>query len=452
MKKFTFLFATIFFTFLNKVNAQICFAPAVNYSAHNNPFSITKSDFNGDGFIDLAIANADACTGDTVSVLLGNGSGTFSSPYQFSVVPCCCSIVSGDFNNDGNIDLVTAHNAVYRISTLLGVGNGSFLPSTSMTVANTPYFIETLDFNGDGNLDLVSANLSGNSISIFLGNGTGSFTPFNIYTVGMNCTSVAFADFNNDGITDLTTGFGGTNFISVLLGAGGGSMNPSTNFTVGTVPFSVTSGKFNNDNFSDIATISQISGSPFLSILLGNGTGSFTISNYSTTILGTHTLRNKDINGDGNLDLICTEYTNNIVAISLGNGNGTFNNPIFFPVGTSPRALTIADFNGDLKPDIATANEYSNNSSVLLSCNSLNIFEFTKNISDFIYPNPTSDLINIKTDIDLFELEIYNSIGQLIKKYSSTLIINVKDFAQGIYWVTLKSKDKFVVNKFIKSN
>lgn len=456
MKKSILLLLIIFFYFTAIGSSQVCYNPSLNYAGQNNPWAITHSDFNGDGKMDIATANLNSCNSGSITVLLNEGTGTFGTPIHYTTPTCSTYIVSGDFNNDGHSDIVTAHNSAYQISIRLGLGDGNFLPPNNIAVSSTPYFIDVLDFNNDGNLDLISANLSGNSISVFLGNGNGALTFSNTYAVGTTCTSVAHADFNNDGITDVVTGLGSgsptDNFIAVLLGSGGGNLNPATHYIVGNVPFSVTCGKFNNDNFFDIATITTISGVPTLAVLLGDGSGNFTVSTSNTNLPETANLRSSDVDNDGNIDLLAADYVDARVAISLGNGDGTFDIPVFFSVGNGPRSLTIGDFNGDSKADIATANDWNNGTSVLLSCNSLGVNDYSGVDNAFVTPNPSNGIINIKTNLDKFVITIYNSLGQVTGKYDSKKTIDIESLPQGIYYVVVTSIHKVYNTKVIKVN
>ena len=127
------------------------FLPAVNYPVGSYPNALVTGDFNGDGRLDLAVANQSS---NTVSILLGKGDGTFQSAQNFACGGGPGSIAVGDFNGDGKLDIVTAN--AYDLSVLLGNGDGTFQPARNFdnVPGKYPGSVAVGDFNGDGKLDL----------------------------------------------------------------------------------------------------------------------------------------------------------------------------------------------------------------------------------------------------------------------------------------------------------
>jgi hypothetical protein len=178
------------------------------------PNAVVAGDFNNDGIMDLAIADGCydiTCIGSgAVTVLLGNGNGTFQPPLE-SVASSGGQgpifIAAGDFNHDGILDLVTANigiNVYGGLSVLLGNGDGTFQgPLEFSVVGTTPVFVEVGDFNGDGIMDVVALNYQTAGVTLFLGNGDGTLQAGINYPVGQNPISAAVVDLNGDGRTDL---------------------------------------------------------------------------------------------------------------------------------------------------------------------------------------------------------------------------------------------------------
>ncbi len=199
------------------------FAPAVNYPTGIVAASITVADLNGDGRLDLAVANENS---DTVSVLLGRGDGTFQASVNYPAGPGPAEIASGDFNGDGKLDLVVANaggSFGTTVSVLIGNGDGTFQAPVSYPAGNEPFSVAVGDFNMDGKLDLIVADAgvsSGTTVSLLFGNGDGTFQTAVPYTVGVGAVSVAVADLNADGLLDVAVANFSSNNVSVLLNAG----------------------------------------------------------------------------------------------------------------------------------------------------------------------------------------------------------------------------------------
>jgi hypothetical protein len=199
------------------------FAPEGSYQTGFAAASIAIADLNGDGRLDLSVANENS---DNVSILLGKGDGTFQAPVNYPAGPGPASIASGDFTGDGKLDLVVANAGSASgttVSVLIGNGDGTFRAPVSYPAGDEPFSVAVGDFNLDGKLDLIVADVgasSGNTVNLLLGNGDGTFQAAAPYTVGTGASSVAVADLNSDGLLDVAVANIDSNNVSVLQNAG----------------------------------------------------------------------------------------------------------------------------------------------------------------------------------------------------------------------------------------
>ena len=278
------------------------FQSAVNYAAGPDPISLAAGDFNGDHIPDLAIANfIDSQTTGTVSVLLGNGNGTFQAPvaYASGLVPQ--AVATGDVNGDGNLDLVVANdgygNIAGDVSVLLGNGNGTFSPAVHYSAGVNPFSIALGDFNGDGKLDIVVTDETQASVEVLLNAGNGGFSPAVSFPTGVNPFYVAVGDVNGDGRVDLVVANQGDDTASVLLGSGKGTFQPETAYNAGlgiltsVSPQAVVLGDFNGDGHLDIALADATLPAGSVSVLLNTGSIALlvhpTVLHFPTTRIGT---------------------------------------------------------------------------------------------------------------------------------------------------------------------
>jgi hypothetical protein len=264
------------------------------------------------------------------------------------------------------------------VTILLGKGDGTFTESSSYTPKfSDPTNAAVGDFNSDGNSDLAVTISDSDYVAILLGNGSGGFTVSGI-PAGQYPVSIVVGDFNGDGIPDLAVG-GGQNAdtLTILLGNGDGSFTAAKNspitMSVGTFdnPDGIRLGDFNGDGKMDLAVAGG--GNPAVTILLGNGNGTFSNATNSPVTLNSTALALSvgDFNGDGIADLaVVVGSTPGTMAILLGNGNGTFTQLASGPVPTGELGgafLAVGDFNGDGLTDISVLSEAEASASVLLS-------------------------------------------------------------------------------------
>jgi hypothetical protein len=370
-----FVFAVIVFSL---VRTSPCFAqgfslaPPLSFPSGADSYSVTLGDLNGDGKLDAVVTDANV---NTVSVLLGNGDGTFQAPVGYSVFAIPKHAVIGDFNGDGKLDVVaTAYESTDNVvSVLLGNGDGTLRPAVGYpTCAPGTYGIAAADFNGDGKLDLVVTNGGNNfqgiqtQISILLGNGDGTFGAATCYQVSESPLSVVIGDLNGDGKLDLAIGAFWGEALDILIGNGDGTFQPSVRYQSGEHPMSVGMADFNNDGNLDVVVSDH--GNDTMSVFLGNGDGTLqTPLVYPTGGQYAKRLGITDLNGDGKLDVVVPSFLSSDVAIFMGNGDGTFQPEVTIQAGNGPVDTAIADLNGDGTPDLVFSDITSGYISVLLN-------------------------------------------------------------------------------------
>jgi hypothetical protein len=345
-------------------NGDGTFRPLVTYPVGRGPNSIVVGDFADDGHLDLAVANG---VDNTVSVLAGNGDGTFQplSREANAVGAAPISIAVGKFNNNGRTDLAVVNSGANNVSVLLGNGDGTFQPQVTYPVGTDPGSIVASDFNGDGRTDLAVANRSDNTVSVLLGNGDGTFQPQVTYPVGATPFSIVAGNFAGDGRTDLAVANSGDGTVSVLLGNGDGTFQPRVTYPVGRFPSSIVAGDFTGDGRTDLAVTNRSDNT--VSVLLGNGDGTFRPQVTYPVGQSPNSIVAGDFRGDGRTDLAVTYLGANAVSVLLGNGDGTFRPQVNYPVGQSPNSIVAGDFRGDGRTDLAVASYSDDTLSVLVS-------------------------------------------------------------------------------------
>jgi uncharacterized repeat protein (TIGR01451 family) len=381
--------------------AAIDFAAAKSYPVGTTPGGVAVGDFNGDGKLDIAVANAGS---GNVSILLGNGDGTFQAAMNFSAGNNPTVVAAGDFNGDGKLDLALfqpgnlSSSLSGCVSILLGNGDGTFQAPKNLALGPAATVIAVADFNLDKKSDLAVYNT--HSVGIYLGNGDGTFQPvIGVSTPSADGNALVVADFNGDSKPDLAFTFSNqipfeqaAAGVGILLGNGDGTFSAGTTlaFTDSFGPVyatSVLAADLNHDGKVDLligsseegvrcglfctATLTRIS------VFLGNGDGSFmgrqivasaevtTPQSSSNPINGDRIDRPilADFNGDGKLDLVYRithfssgQVTSSSLIIQLGKDDGTFSSPLSSGLqNCNPFADSIAaahDLNGDTLTDL----------------------------------------------------------------------------------------------------
>jgi len=348
------------FTFTNTPNIVPKYWTSTSGTG-SQPFSVAVSDFNMDGKADIVTANYNS---NTVSVLLGNGIGSFAAATDFAVGTHPWSVAVGDFNEDGIPDIAAANYSSNTVSILLGTGTGSFGAATSFATGTMPMSIAVGDFNGDGKADLAIANNQSTNVSIFLGTGTGSFGAATNLALGVSPYSLVVGDFNGDHKADIATANYYANTVSIMLGTGTGTFAAAVNYSTGTGPNSIAVGDFNGDGKADLTTSNYTSNN--VSVLLGNGNGTFGSATGFSVVDGPSSVAIGDFNGDGKADIVASHYGVLYESILLGNGAGSFATAANFTIGNYCRLIAVGDFNGDGKADMVATNSAISSVSVMM--------------------------------------------------------------------------------------
>ncbi|MGA9529992.1 MAG: FG-GAP-like repeat-containing protein [Terriglobales bacterium] len=410
---------------------ELSFGKPQSFSAGGiDPATLAIGDLNGDGIPDLVVASdcisSEDCSSGSpgaVSVLIGNGDGTFQTPVNYAVTGYgATSVAIGDLNGDGHPDLLVGVFNVCDgyfgscnagVNVLLNNGNGTFQAAVPYTSNGYDDFsMAVADVNGDGKLDVVIGNLCSDSrnqcypatADVLLGNGDGTFQSAVSYNTNLRIASMAVADVNGDGYPDIVatgacTGCTTNGGIAVLLNNGDGTFEAAVMYSSGgSDASSVTIGDVNGDGKPDVVVTNWcLTGKSCLTgvdIFVNNGDGTF----QSPVAYRTGGVRNNsaviaDVNGDGIPDLVIGDWTRcsncktteSDIVVMVGNGDGTFQPAVHFaPGGDSVTWVAVGDLNGDGRPDLATIN--GNSLTVML--NSLLIKTTTVLTSS---PNPATE-------------------------------------------------------------
>lgn len=294
-----------------------------SYKVGKNPTTVTPFDINQDGMTDLVTTNMSS---NTISILLGNGDGTFHEQIQLHVCQEPRSLTQGQFNQDQYPDVVLACSGSDQIAVLFGRADGRFEEGPQYPVHRTPVSIASGDLNGDQVADLVVA-LRNDKVKVFLGQGNGEFHHGAQYEYGDTPTSVALSDLNKDGKLDLVVTNGGpmSNAVSIWIGKGDGTFEKPTDYRSGRRPLGVSFADFNNDHIKDLLVINGERDS--FSTFLGNGNATFQAGHDSGADAGPIFGLARDFDGDHRADVAIVNLQSSDLSILFGKGDGTFEYP-----------------------------------------------------------------------------------------------------------------------------
>jgi hypothetical protein len=354
----------------------VCLAVCASFltSAYGNhrtgtlalPEEMVTGDFNQDGHVDLAVN----VTGfDNIGIFLGDGAGGLNLIGHIATNTLPKGLALADINRDGHLDLVEANTWGYTGLVYSGDGKGAFNVLKEVQGDSEPTRLVVRDFNNDGRLDLALNGPDEGIMLIYFGDGKGGFAlpPLELEDLKIN-SAIAAADLNNDGNQDILNSFlvsklADGSRVAVLLGDGSGNFNRVGELQVNQVPTSIQIADLNHDGKLDFvvagAEPNNTEGN-FVSTFLGDGTGNFTLE--QTITLGPGNLKGDialgDFNEDGNLDVAFpqTGGASTTMLMFFGNGTGGLIAGPAITVGEEPHTAVTADFNEDGHLDVVVSN------------------------------------------------------------------------------------------------
>lgn len=343
-----------------------------DYPVSSNPAGMATADFDGDGRLDLAVANNGA---DAVTVLLSNGYGTFGAAVDYAVGVRPYFVAAGDFDNDGKQDLVVTNGNEATLGFLRGVGDGTFGGYATTAVGTSPRGMTVADFDRDGNLDVAVTNMDDGTFSVLLGNGDGTFAPKTDFASGLYPVDIAAADFDRDGNLDVAVAIscagcfvpynGGS--ARVHLGDGAGNFGAAAVYATTKGPISLRIADLDGDSWPDIVVGKRTANQ--IGVFINDRTGLFNpIVNYPTgSVVGGLLLA--DLNADGKTDALAACSGSDDLSYLAGVGDGTFDLTRVIAAGDSPQWAVSGDFNLDGQLDFAVGNSADRDIRVYLDSN-----------------------------------------------------------------------------------
>lgn len=393
-------------------------------------------DINNDNYTDLMVVNEDA---EDVRIMFNDGTGHYGD-FTIQELPGSTKPSTNqgaDFNHDGEIDLALGSTQGPEVSILIGNGDGTFSPEVTYDADDGVRGLAIIDWDCDGFADLATANRNGSNMAFLRNDGTGIFEdPIFMETGANQETATMAADFNNDGIMDLGVGAYSGSVVMVLIGDGEGGFEVSATVDVNSNPWMIGCGDVNGDGNCDL--VSANAGNSNMSVHLGDGMGGLGAPAYFDTGSFPLAVDLGDLDGDGDLDMISSNYSGDDFTLYENDGTGNFINPITYqnPQNQAGSCALFHDRNNDGIMDMTAVDEIAD-IVVLYENSPLTRIDMIENREISVYPNPTSDWLNL---IGLQSAEIvtlHDSSGKQILKIQGKSTVDVSVFASGIY--TLQS-------------
>lgn len=368
-------------------SAQLFNPPEIVEGVGDLSHTVAAADMNGDGALDLVVANSDAYQNpgppdplsDTFQVLINRSTGlgpfiviqqdpkifihvgTFYPAVNYVTGAAPVTVQVADLNGDTFPDVVTASQLADNVWVWHNRGDGTGIvepePAQIASVGGTPRFVTVADLDGVGGLDLAVANYDDDNVSVLFNDGSGTFD-FNVnYGVGDSPVSIAAADLDGDLDTDLVVANSFSNNIFILFNEGAGDFGEDVivrpAYAFDEHPIHVVAADLDGDGDQDLAVTTGADNS--VSILFNNGEGIFP-SRITNEVGGyPEGLVAADFNCDGALDLAFANVSSNDLSVLLNNGDQTFDLDAGGPYAANPQpyAVAAADFDGNGSPDLA---------------------------------------------------------------------------------------------------
>lgn len=289
----------------------------------------------------------------------------FYPPVHYSIGKGPTCVASADFNNDGNLDLITCNTASRNLSVLTGIGDGSFNYQILTRVKTHPTRLVTGEFTGDSFTDIAIMHGVSTLLTIMKGKGDGTFEETQLIDLDKTPTSIIASHFTEDEHLDLAISFR-LDEVRIFRGLGQGLFMRVHNFDPGDSPSGMTATDFNNDGKQDLIIANNGIMMGGIAFFQGKGNGTFSKSSFIRPTLVPLRVDTADFSEDGRNDLVVVFGERNTLGLLIGQPGGAYAEPIPFGAEGGPVALTIGDYNQDGHLDLAVPNNLTHNLSIVL--------------------------------------------------------------------------------------
>lgn len=350
--------------------AQMSFDLPIAYLAGEDPHAVALADFDGDQDIDIAVTIHNPAR---LSLLRNQGDGTFGMP-QYTTLPtntAPAGLVAGDFNADGEIDLMVVFSGTNVVRYLRNLGDGDFVIGDYATVGTAPQHIVQADFDGDGDMDFAVTNRDSNGVSIVRNDGAGIFSWHSAVAVGASPRCLAVGQFNEDSYPDLVVACHGAARLDVLANQGDGTFVLMTSLSAGTTerPEGVAVADIDNDGDDDVLGTFSDTTVHDVALYRQIAPGSFCYCDYFDT-LGVHPMAvvAADFDLDTWVDLATVNMDSSTLSVLQNLSGDSFQTTWVQPLlGPSSDFVALADLDGNHYLDLVCTNDGGNSVSVLLN-------------------------------------------------------------------------------------
>lgn len=438
----------------------------MDFETESFPISVMISDLDLDGKNDILVANFGK---NSISVFrnsnIKEGEFSFDSKFEIETGVQPYHIETEDLDGDGKLDLVVANRGNNTVSAFLNtttqIGIITFAASVDKKTGVLPRSVSIGDLDGDGKADLAVANAGDGTVSLYRNTSSGvgniSFED-KIDLSGSSPYFVSIEDLDHDGMADLTIANSSLtdNSVSIIKNTGNFNFDTQLDYTTGLKPWSVSVGDFDGDNNIDlaVANLSNSSVSVFRNENVSPGIIKFSEKIDFTVGQDPHSIVIGDLNNDGLPDMAVTNAASNSISVlrntSKEAGNITFSIHEIYETGSQPFSVSGGDLNEDGKPELAVVNLQSYTLSILYD-NIPPILDIKAYEHLSTYPNPVNDWINISGISETYSIQILNLSEKNIFNGINDTSINLSEFKRGIYFLKIATKNGGIeVRKFIK--
>lgn len=340
-------------------SGDFCFT-ATPYEVQHYPSCVEYGDFNGDGSLDLVVANHEVGQ-DTVSLLLNNGDGTFGAAVHYPVPGRPYWLGVGDVDGDGDADLVVSNFYGHSVAVLLNDGSGTLGLPTEYFVGFFPTILALAHLDADSDLDIAVAVSADATAAILLGNGDGTFARAVAYPVSLNPYGITAADFDGDGALDLAVANydDASPLVSLLKNNGDGTFVDQGALVVADAPVGIASGDLDGSGLADlvVTVYGATAQADQLAVYLNDGAGGFGAAVPYTVSSGPYWVDLADLDGDSDIDIVTAATgaaSDGMLAVLLGDGAGAFGTTQFYEGGSAPGCIAAGDLDGNSSPELVS--------------------------------------------------------------------------------------------------